>query len=93
VTYYDFRDNTPDPGLPSDYFIVHSHNGGATWATEKEITTQSFDYTTAPVARGYFLGDYQGLTNNGTSFKVFFVQTNSGNAANPTDVFAANVNT
>jgi hypothetical protein len=92
VTYYDFRSNTPDPGLPTDYFIVHSHDGGTTWAAEKKITAQSFDYTTAPIARGYFLGDYQGLTHQGGTFTVFFVQTNSGNTGNRTDVFAANIN-
>ena len=88
VTYYDFRDNTPDPGLPTDYFLVHSHAGGATWGDEATITPTPFDYTNAPVARGYFLGDYQGLANNGTAFKVFFVQTNDTNTANRTDVFA-----
>src|SRR5262249_17772295 len=23
VTYYDFRNNTPDPGVPTDYWVVH----------------------------------------------------------------------
>jgi hypothetical protein len=92
VTYYDLRNNTPDPAtLPTDYFIVHSHNGGATWAAEAKITLASFDYTTAPVARGRFIGDYQGLANDGTSFKAFFVQTNSGNVANRTDVFGTTI--
>ena len=88
VTYYDFRNNTPDPGLPTDYFLVHSHDGGATWGGEVKVTVASFDYTNAPVARGYFLGDYQGLANDGTAFKVFFVQTNDTNTSNRTDVFA-----
>jgi hypothetical protein len=88
VTYYDFRNNTPDPGLPTDYFLVHSHDAGATWGGEVKITPQSFDYTNAPISRGYFLGDYQGLAHNGTTFKVFFVQTNDANTANRTDVFA-----
>jgi hypothetical protein len=92
VTYYDFRNNTPDPTtLPTDYFFVHSHNGGTTWSDEARITPTSFDYTTAPVSRGYFLGDYQGLAHDGTAFKAFFVQTNSGNLANPTDVFATTI--
>jgi hypothetical protein len=25
VTYYDFRNNTPDPGLPTDVWMVHAH--------------------------------------------------------------------
>jgi hypothetical protein len=90
VTYYDFRNNTPAPGLTTDYFVVTSHDGGATW-DEARITPQSFDYEIAPIARGYFLGDYQGLANNGTAFKTFFVQGNTGNTANRTDVFSATI--
>jgi len=92
VTYYDMRNNTPDPAnLPTDAFFVHSHNGGVTWAPEVRITPTSFDLDTAPFARGLFLGDYQGLANTGSEFKTFFVQTNSGNSANRTDVFAAHI--
>jgi BNR/Asp-box repeat len=92
VTYYDLRNNTPDPStLPTDAFIVHSHDGGATWDAESRLTPSSFDDSTAPVARGYFLGDYQGLAHRGTTFVPFFVQTNSGNTANRTDVFATTV--
>jgi hypothetical protein len=90
VTYYDIRNNSPAPGLLTDYFVVHSHNGGATWS-ESRITPTSFDDETAPVSRGYFIGDYQGLANNGSTFRPFFVQTNSGNLANRTDVFATTV--
>ena len=90
VTYYDNRNNTPDPGFLTDYFVVVSKDGGATW-TESQITPESFDDETAPVARGYFLGDYQGLTNDGSAFKSFFVQTNSGDTSNRTDVFASTV--
>jgi hypothetical protein len=90
VTYYDIRNNTPAPGLDTDYFVVVSHDGGATW-DESQITPTSFDDTTAPIARGYFLGDYQGLTNDGTAFKSFFVQTNSGNTSNRTDAFATTI--
>jgi hypothetical protein len=88
VTYYDIRNNTSAPGLPTDYFIVTSTNGGNTW-TESRLTPTSFDDTLAPNSRGYFLGDYQGLTNDGTSFRPYFVQTNS--SADPTDVWTTTV--
>ena len=39
------------------------------------------------MAGGYFLGDYQGLGNVGNAFAPFFAATNSGNTANPTDIF------
>jgi len=90
VTYYDIRNNTPASGLDTDYFVAVSHDGGATWQ-ESKITPASFDDTTAPVARGYFLGDYQGLANDGTAFKSFFVQTNNGDTSNRTDAFATTI--
>jgi Neuraminidase (sialidase) len=91
VTYYDIRH---DPGtistqLLTDYWLADSSDGGATW-NEARLTPSSFDDTFAPISRGYFLGDYQGLANNGSKFKAFFVQTNSG-TSNPTDVFLSTV--
>jgi hypothetical protein len=38
----------------------------------------------APFARGFFLGDYQGLTAVGRDFLTFFAQTTS--AANSADI-------
>jgi hypothetical protein len=89
VTYYDFRNNTPAPGALTDAFIVHSHDGGATWA-ENRLTPTSFDIEQAPVARGYFLGDYEGLTSAGATFMPFFTQAVS-RPADPTDVFFTTV--
>jgi hypothetical protein len=91
VTYYDFRNNTTDPNtLPTDYWIVSSTDGGATWGGEQRITPTSFDMDAAPVApasRGHFVGDYEGLAHSGNTFFPFFAQANTGNTANPTDVF------
>ena len=87
VTYYDIRNNTPAAGLPTDFFVAHSHDGGTTWS-EAAITSASFDDTFAPNSRGYFLGDYQGLAHDATAFKTFFVKTNN-DTSNRTDVFAA----
>jgi hypothetical protein len=87
VSYYDFRSNTPDPAtLPTDYWIVYSHDHGQTWGGEQHLAGP-FDMTTAPDAEGYFLGDYAGLANTGSLFTPFFVATNSGNLANRTDAF------
>ena len=90
VTYYDIRNNTPAAGLPTDYFVAHSHDGGATWSKSR-ITPTSFDDETAPISRGYFLGDYMGLANDGSAFKSFFVQTNTATRSNRTDVFATTI--
>jgi hypothetical protein len=89
VTYYDFRNNTADPAtLPTDYFLAHSHDGGLTW-TETRVTPTSFDMATAPVALGFFVGDYEGLAVSGNRFVAHFVATNSGNLANRTDGFVS----
>jgi hypothetical protein len=89
VSYYDFRNNTPAPGALADAFIVHSHDGGATWS-ENRLTPTSFDIEQAPVARGYFLGDYEGLTSAGSTFMPFFDQAVTA-PANPTGVFFSTV--
>ncbi len=89
VSYYDFRTNTPAPGALTDEFMVHSHDGGATWA-ENRLTPVSFDIEQAPVSRGYFLGDYEGLTSAGATFMPFFIQAETA-PANPTDAFFTTV--
>jgi hypothetical protein len=88
VSYYDFRNNTPSPStLPTDAFVVFSHDGGATFGGEVRLTNTSFDLDLAPRAGGLFLGDYVGLDHVGTTFVSFFTQTVSG--FNPTDVYAS----
>jgi hypothetical protein len=92
VTYYDFRNlaagNTAT--LPTDFWFKSSFDGGVTFGADTHVSGP-FDMKTAPVAEGYFIGDYTGLDVIQTSFLPFFMQTNSGNAANRTDVFAASV--
>src|SRR5438094_10192673 len=74
--------------------MVHCHadcSNAANWSDESRLTTPSFDIDQAPAARGpfgYFLGEYEGLTNIGNVFVPVFVGVNNGNPANRTDVFA-----
>ena len=87
ISYYDFRNNTASPAtLPTDYWITRSGDG-IVW--RETHVSGSFDLDVAPVAEGLFLGDYQGLGSIGEAFVPFFVQTNDGNFANRTDVFAS----
>src|SRR6267378_4293927 len=73
VSYYDFRNNTPDPStLPTDEFVVRSHDGGLTFGSEVRATKHSFDLDLAPRAGGLFLGDYVGLAHAGTTFVSLF---------------------
>ena len=95
VTYYDFRNNVVSPALETDYFMVHCHSACTTagsW-TENQITSASFDLRKAPVARGYFLGDYQGLTNTTVAsvdqFLAFFGQANS--SSDPSSIYASDI--
>jgi hypothetical protein len=91
VTYYDFRNDVAGDGaLTTDYWIVHSHDGGATW-TEDHLAGP-FDMHQAPYARGYFVGDYQGLDAQAGVFRPLFALASPGSPTmfpnpNPTDVF------
>jgi hypothetical protein len=94
VTYYDFRNfHSGDAALSTDYWIVHYHAGdpfdSAHFADEARLTPGgSFDMRTAPYARGYFVGDYEGLDNIGNGFTPFFIQANGSDSFHPlTDPF------
>ncbi len=94
VTYYDFRNNTPAPGLPTDYFIVHCHAATSSCAdpanwTETRLTETSFNMENAPVARGFFTGDYEGLAVAGNQFRPVFVQ--AGGTAGTSAAFSTSV--
>jgi hypothetical protein len=71
VMYYDFRNNdTAVPGLPTDVWLTTSNDGGATWA--EQHLYGPFNMENAPVARGWFLGDYQGMAAAGNDLITFF---------------------
>ncbi|MDQ4048728.1 MAG: glycoside hydrolase, partial [Actinomycetota bacterium] len=87
VTYYDFRNDTvASPTLDTDAWFLRSTDGGQTF-TEERLTPSSFDMRAAPVARGFFVGDYAGLATVGETFKPLFSQTGAAG----TDVFATTV--
>jgi hypothetical protein len=92
VTYYDFRNNTPSAGAPTDHWIVHCHSACAdatSWGDEARLTDTSFDIEQAPFARGpngFFLGEYEGLSHLGNFFLPLFAVVNNGNTANRTDI-------
>ena len=89
VSYYDFRHNTANPDtLPTDYWMVHCHPSAARdcsksgdFGQETRLTGTPFDMEKAPVAGGYFVGDYEGLANDGGDFTPFFSQTRGVGAA------------
>ena len=78
VTYYDFRFDTADPDvLHTDVCFTNVSTG-----EELRLTPSSFDMDQAPVARGYFLGDYEGLTTTDGTFVSFFSATTDTDPAN-----------
>jgi BNR repeat-like domain len=85
VSYYDLRSNTGDPAtLFTDTWQTRSRDG-LNWRETR--IAEPFDLARAPVARGYFLGDYQGLTSIGPLFIPFFAKSD-GSDANRNDIYA-----
>jgi BNR repeat-like domain len=85
VTYYDLRSNTADAStLLTDTWLTRSRDG-LTWRESR--VTAAFDLARAPIAGGYFVGDYQGLTSIGPIFVPFFAKSGGGDA-NRNDVYA-----
>jgi hypothetical protein len=82
VTFYDNRNLQPGQTtvLPTDYWVKFSTDGGKTWGGEEHIAGP-FDQLSAPFARGFFLGDYEGLQPSGTGFEAVFVKTNCNGPA------------
>ena len=81
VTYYDFRNDTGLGGQELvDYWAVicsvHCIDA-ANWGREQRLTPRSFDILQTPLTTlGYFLGDYFGLTAQGTdTWPVFTAVT------------------
>jgi hypothetical protein len=89
ITYYDNR-NLPandTSNLPTDYWVSISTSGGP--FVEQHIAGP-FDELSAPVARGFFLGDYEGLQPSGSGFEALFVATNCAPPYTGTNCGAAN---
>ena len=86
VLYYDFRNDVlNDDPLSADAYLavfeeMDSDTGGSTgigldFKEEVQLTDASFDVRRAPIAGGYFLGDYSGLQSMGNKFYAAFVTT------------------
>jgi hypothetical protein len=85
VSYYDLRSNTDDPNtLLTDSWLTRSRNG-TTWRESR--VAPAFDLARAPIAGGYFLGDYQGLVSIGPVFVPFFAKS-GGEDDNRNDIYS-----
>jgi hypothetical protein len=86
--------------LKTDAFLAHCHAAvvscadPANWkGNETRLTPTSFDMRRAPIARGFFVGDYEGLATVGNKFHPFFVQSGAVQSAqgDRSDVFSLTV--
>jgi len=99
VTFYDFRNNTAADGvLATDVWAVHCHaatedcSQSASWDEETRVTPVSFDMRRAPFARGYFTGDYMGLSfrrANGATPGAFVSYFSQPHGTDPSSAFSS----
>ena len=81
VAYYDFRNNTTDPGLPTDHWFLHCHadadcSNPDNWS--ENHVDGGFDTENFPTPGGrYFPGDYLGLTAIGNRFGSLYIKSGS----------------
>lgn len=92
ITYYDIR--TLRPGntttLPTSTWLTESPRGGMHFDAERRIAP-TFDFLSAPEARGAFLGDYEGLAAAGNDARALFITANSNQPDNRTDAYTIQV--
>ncbi len=85
VGYHELR------GTAVSRVIATRAAGTATFVRSTIAGGPTTEITSAPIARGYFLGDYQGLAASGEGLVSFFVMPNASPVlqSNRTDVVAA----
>lgn len=97
VSYYDFRFNDPNPGLPTDRWLAectpssnNSASNPACWGKEVRLTDTSFNMeAVTTIAFGdFWLGDYFGLAAARDDFIASFTAVDSQNV---TSIFARRV--
>jgi Neuraminidase (sialidase) len=88
INYYDFRNDDSGAELWTDYWSTTSSDGGQTWDENPNSISGTFDQRTAAVARGFFLGDYAGLSaaDNSDVFHAVFGQSTGSAPAHESDI-------
>jgi hypothetical protein len=80
VTYFDFTPPITSPSiLLTDTWLTTTNGPGLSFGPRKLIGGP-YNMEAAPIARGFFVGDYEGLATGGggrfTGFQPLFVMTN-----------------
>jgi hypothetical protein len=97
VSYYDFRFNDPNPGVPTDRWLAQCQpspslppSSASSWGNEVRLRANSFNLEACkPGGRGYFVGDYLGLAAAGNAFVAVFTQPDPVNGIS--SIFARRV--
>jgi hypothetical protein len=95
VSYYEMVDAAGG----TTTMLVHCHPGSAdctsaaSWTSNgSTLVAGPYDMTAAPQAGGFFVGDYEGLTDFGShGFRPFFIQAGPLAQTGKTDPFTATV--
>jgi hypothetical protein len=90
ITYYDLRYLTAGntTTLPTAAWLLTFPRGAQDHPAERRIS-RIFDWLQAPYAGwGHFLGDYEGLTTDGSGIRPLFVETNDNAPQNSTDAYS-----
>ncbi|HEX2644148.1 MAG TPA: sialidase family protein, partial [Thermoanaerobaculia bacterium] len=74
VSYYSLR-NDPARRFLFDLYLGVSADQGETFRPSQRVTPGASDVRFAAFARGFFLGDYQGLTGGRIVFTPFWIST------------------
>jgi hypothetical protein len=76
VSYYDLRNNTPNQlGILATHWLTYCRAGCSDSSSWREVDVSGdFDLQRAPYARGFFVGDYMGITG-GSAFDLLYVTT------------------
>ncbi|MDH3744721.1 MAG: glycoside hydrolase [Acidobacteriota bacterium] len=80
VSYYSLE-NDPVRAFLVDRYLRVSGDGGESFGAPIRVTRETFDVRFAAQARGYFLGDYVGLTGKKRGFHLLWISTRRISAA------------
>jgi hypothetical protein len=86
VLFYDLRNDVlGDAPLSTDVHLS-LFDADLNYLSEHRLTPQSFDLRMSAIARGYFPGDYVGLSSTGSDFVAAFTRTNDVGVQTPAPV-------
>ena len=89
LLYYDLARPLDTPPVQATC-VLRTSKDGVHFSAPARIGGP-FDFTRAPLAGGYFIGDYQGLTAAGKRFYPFFAMATAAGETNPVDIFTTTI--